>query len=203
MLHTKIYTFKSNVDREFTNSKYTAVTAEQKEIIGRWLQEQHTWPSVEAFNSLLSSFLHTPCTTFGKRGATDKQNIERLQSVTASISIQNLKDAATQASITSFWNANKRRLLPLAKVSSNQALLASSMALLKLPANAVNKFWHSKRLRHIEVKGELYRLGLTNCVVCKLNMVKIVGGKCTRPEHNNITKAKEAKNKQDAEHKKR
>ena len=185
------------------NTKFTAITTAQKRIIKNWIQNQSTWPSDEEFHSLLSSHFPSPCSTFYKRGVTDEQILKRIKSITVSLSKKNLENSSVKEIVQNFWSVNKMRLLPLPKVSTDEMFFQQSQTLLKLPEKEVNKFWHLKHCQYIGLKSEGYRLGLTNCQVCKMNLVKIVGGKCTRPEHSNITKAKEKKRKQDAEHKKR
>ena len=117
--------------------------------------------------------------------------------------MKELAGTTSQEHISQFWNDNLRRLLPLAKTSDDPMLLKQSQSVLLLPLKAVNKFWHNKRCDWIQAKRESYRLGLTMCAVCKLNMVKVIGGKCLRPEHANVDKSKKEKRKRDAEAKRK
>ena len=90
-----------------------------------------------------------------------------------------------------FGELTKRGCCLYPRFQLTRCFFQQSQSLLKLSEKEVNKFWHLKRCQYIGSKSEGYRLGLTNCQVCKMNLVQIVGGKCTRPEHSNITKVKE------------
>ena len=186
-----------------TNSKYSAATAQIKKTITDWLNTLNTWPSDEQIESFRASSFPPPCPTFYKQGSTSQNALDRLRSVSVSVRLKELEQAAEQQMIRKFWNDHRQYLLPLAKTSEDDVMLRKSQALLKLPSKHVDKFWHKFKCDWILTKGEDYRLGLMNCHVCKQSMAKIIGGKCTLPGHKDISAAKKRKTLKDAEAKKR
>ena len=186
------------------NSTHVSASRSTKSTIANWLRNKTTWPDANEFEQLRVSHFSQHCRTFYKRGFTQAQHVvKRLESIAISIRKKELAGTASQESISQFWKDNLHRLLSLAKTSDDQMLLKKSQSVLVLPLKEVNKYWHKTRCDWIKVKGESYRLGLTMCTICKLNMVKVIGGKCLRPEHANVEEAKKVKRKRDEEAKKR
>ena len=200
MLYRNIIKFSCFVCRQ-TNSKYSAASSKTKKTIKDWLHRFSTWPSDEEFESLLASSFPPPCNTFYKQGSTLQHTLDRLRTVSVAVRLKELEQATEQTS--KFWNEHRQYLLPLVKTSEDDVMLRKSQSLLKLPLKEVDKFWHNIKCDWIHAKGEGYRLGLMACSVCKQNMVKIIGGKCTLPEHNDIASAKKRKREKDAANKKR
>ena len=90
----------------------------------------------------------------------------------------------------SYWQENVEILLPYAKISANKELLGSSMRILGLPANEVDKFWLAKKTVYVSDTSNPHRhLGLRNCLGCGGVLTVVIGGKCTAAGHKATVKA--------------